>query len=553
MKNKTLTLAKILVKNGEGFGIGKGKGKSSKVMLIILTLSLAPLFVGFTKVLLNIYNLLFTIGQEGTMISWGLAMLSLIIFVFGIVYIISSFYLSTDIENLLHIPLRPKQIVGAKFLVVTFYEYIITAFFYLPILFVYGIKSSAGLLYYIYGMVVFFLIPILPLAAASILVMVIMRFTNVTKNKDAFKLVGGLIAFFLAMGANVMIQKFTMNLSPDEVEALLSGGENSLVALTSGIFPTVKYATEALLNHQALTGLYQLLIYVTISIIVYVILISLGELLYFKGVVGISEGTSKRNSQKPENFDQSLRKSSVIKTYTLSEIKLLIRTPIYFMNCILMTFIWPVFFLFPLLTNSIDFSMLAEIGEFLKDPQWAGKAVAAVFGAMFFISSMSGITSTSISREGQGLFVKKYLPVSYRDQITAKVLSGFIIGILGMLMAVVFIGILLRPPIYLLLLVLTTAWIPILLLSFTGIFIDLFNPKLDWDTEQKAVKQNLNLIYNLLISLVLGGITLFPIFKFNLGLLSTMLVLIGITGGLNLLVYKLLYTKGVNQFAKLEG
>ena len=98
------------------------------------------------------------------------------------------------------------------------------------------------------------------------------------------------------------------------------------------------------------------------------------------------------------------------------------------------------------------------------------------FAAASFLGGSNGTTSTSISREGQELYVKKYLPVSYRQQLTAKVLSGFVLGLAAVIMMVLFavLGLKLSP--WLGLLILATAWLPFMP-RLTGI-IDLYNPKL---------------------------------------------------------------------------
>ena len=66
----------------------------------------------------------------------------------------------------------------------------------------------------------------MPLVYASILSMVIMRFTNIAKNKDRFKVVG-VIAMFAAIGVNIYIQKLTgSSLTPQEIEQILAQGNN---------------------------------------------------------------------------------------------------------------------------------------------------------------------------------------------------------------------------------------------------------------------------------------------------------------------------------------
>ncbi len=302
MKNKTWILTKILLKNGEGFGIRSMKNKVSKVLMTLLLLGILPMMVVMLSFfIIAVYDMLAQIGQEGIIISWGIAMTSLIIFIFGIFYIIGSFYFSRDIESLLPLPLKPGQIVAAKYFNVAVYEYLITA------------------------------------------------------------------AVFILLGA------------------------------------------------------------------------------------------------------------------------------------------------------------------------------------------FNATASTAISREGQELFVKKYIPASYHIQILAKVLSGFVLGMAGALLMLAVILVMFGLPLLLALLILATGWLGILLTSFTGILIDLYNPKLSWDSEVKAVKQNLNVIYNMIAGIVLGGPALYAAITFSPGIATSLVIVIGVYGGLNVLLYSLIRTKGVKRFQAFEG
>ena len=95
MKNKTLLLTRNLLKNGEGFGIKGMKNKVSKVLFsLMLIISLPGLVAMFSLFVNGAYSLLTVIGQEGVIISWGIAVTSVVIFIFGIFYIAASFYFS---------------------------------------------------------------------------------------------------------------------------------------------------------------------------------------------------------------------------------------------------------------------------------------------------------------------------------------------------------------------------------------------------------------------------------------------------------------------------
>ena len=101
----------------------------------------------------------------------------------SITNILTVFYYSNDIEMLLPLPLKPAQIISAKFLTVLITQYVMSSFILLPIFITYGLKSGAFITYYIYMIFIYLLFPIVPLVLASLLMTVIMRYTNIAKIK----------------------------------------------------------------------------------------------------------------------------------------------------------------------------------------------------------------------------------------------------------------------------------------------------------------------------------------------------------------------------------
>jgi len=553
MKNKTLLLTRILLKNSGGLGI-RDSNMFTKVSVALVFLIMIPaMMIGIGIFSAGLVTAFRTIGQEGLVLSLAIAINSAIVFVFGIFYIMSTFYFSSDVEYLLPLPLRPKQIIGAKFLVVTIYEYFTTAVIFLPMLIAYGVVMKSGPVFYLFGIVVYLLMPIAPLAAASFLIMLIMRFTNLSRHKDTFKIIGGVLAVFLGMGVNLLVQNIAGRMSMEEIAQLLEQGNNSLVRVSSSIFPTTRWGAEALAGSASLTGLWSLLIYVAFSLVVYLILLWLGELIYLRGVVGLSESSSKRNKISKEEFEKTTVKNSIIKSYTMVELKILFRTPIYFVNCVMINFLWPVFILFPMLLQSGEVNVMHEISKVLNKPGVEGMVLAGAFAFALFMGGTNAVAPTAISREGQELFIKKYIPVNYKQQLTAKVLSGFLLGLISVFIMSAFAVILFKISFWLGLLILATAWLPILFTSYTGLLIDLYNPSLNWDNEQKAVKQNVNVLYNMIVGIVPGILTIGGTIALQLSLLQAVIILVVVYGGLCYLTGKLLYTQGVKRFCQLEG
>ena len=557
MSNKLFILTKMLLKNS--FGIkADGKKKVKQIIFaILIALCVVPFFTSMFFMISSMYDALKSINQEGVILSLGIATTSFAIFFFGVFYVINIFYYSDDVENLLPLPLKPSEIIGAKFLVTVIYEYFTEIFLLLPILVVYALKSGAPFMYYVYGLVVFILVPFVPLTIASIIVMIIMRFTSIAKNRDRFKMVDGLIAMCIAIGSNIAIQNFvSKGIEPSELQAMFGKGQNSMVELVSRIFPGTKFAALSIINNSNIQGIVNLLFFVLIALVSFMIFLYLGELLYFKGVIGISENAAKRKKVSSDELSRISVRKSPLKAYTIKELKLLFRTPIYFMNCILINILFPIILVIPFITQSQSDSELDSLKVLVQSGNYEGIIVVVGFVASIMISTINSITSTSISREGQNFYISKYLPVSYKTQIMAKVLSGIIISFIGVVAVLTSVTIFLGIPIHLAFLIAIISLFGIVCISFTGVLIDLFHPKLNWDNEQKAVKQNLNPVLNTLLGIILGVAIILAYAALdsvsNLDAFSICGIILFIFGIIDFILYQVISTKGVKLFSDIE-
>jgi ABC-2 type transport system permease protein len=359
---------------------------------------------------------------------------------------------------------------------------------------------------------------------------------------------------FAAVFVNIKSQSFFSGLSnPEQLQAMLTPGDNTLMGIMSGIFPANKLYAIALVNNANIKGLVNILLYVAISILFTALFLTLGESLYFKGLVGISETKSKRKKLTTEQFDKSVVKSSIIKSYTIKELKLLFRSPSYFINCVLINFLLPIFLFIPFLAGAESGLGISEIRGYVVSGKYEGIILAIAFAAILFATGTNGVTSTAISREGANIFISKYIAVSYYDQIMAKIMTGIILGMvatLSMLAAAIFI---MLPPIHLIVLILITGFVGVVFTSFVGILIDLNFPKLNWDNEQKAVKQNMNLMISMLIGTVVAAIVVIPVIIFHLNVWLVLAGLVLIFGFANAVLYGLIKSAGVSLFEKIEA
>jgi len=557
---KFLALLKILLINT--FGISALRSKASKNRLAYLKIlglglaivaGIAPTIGLYSKLLWEGYDLLAPIGQEGAIITLGMVLVSSMIFFFGIFYVINLFYLAGDAQSLLALPLRGWQVLGARFTVVLCYEYLTELPFLLPPIIVFGIKSSASPIYWIYSLFGFLLIPLLPLGLATIPTVILMRFANLGRRKDLFKILGGLIAIVLAVGLQFVFQKSGPNvMDPAFVQNLLTD-PNGLMNLISRVFPSTQYLGLALVNADNATGFFNLLLFTGLSLLAVILAWEVGDKLYFKGLVGSSETNARRKKLTSSDYKRLVTGSPALLSYCIKELRLLIRTPIYFINCVLTNILIPVLLIIPFWLQSRNETGPMPWDGLLSNPEGSIIVVAAVVGIAVFLNATNAITATSLSREGKEFFISKYIPLSFQKQIQAKLISGYILGGLGTILLLIAANVLIPLNIAINGSILAVGLVAIIPTIETGLLIDIFHPKLDWDNEQKAVKQNLNVIWSMLASILIGGCIIYTVIRFFHTLAAAAAFMFGGFGLLAWVLYYWLMTRGVEYYQKLEG
>lgn len=556
--SKLWVLTKVLLRSNLS-SLKKNKNKKTKVPSYVMMILLIFIFgasFSFPIGLLfgEMYDILAALDQQGVLLTLAIGAVSAAIFIFGIFYVLAIFYFSKDVELLLPLPLKSSQILGAKFVTVLIYEYLTELIMLVPAILVYGIKSGAGVLYYLYSCIMFLLIPIIPIILASLLNMIIMRFTNVGKHKDALRILGGIVALGFGLGINVLMQGVGRKSSdPEAMMKLLYEGNNSLIAVVSRIFPTAKIASLSLVLSDSLKGIINLLLFLAINLALVSLFFILGEMLYFKGALGNAEVYSKRKRLSKEQLEKTVKQNSASKAFMLKELKILFRTPAYIMNCVISSFIWPVFFALGIFGSGSmkDPELNAMVGVF-ENTKALGIILAALFAVSLVFSGGNGIASTSISREGQNLYVSKYLPITFRDQIIGRIMPGIILSSISIVVTLGLVIIFYGLPLTIIVPGVVVIVLGMLMTSFIGIMLELRFPKLNWDNEQKAVKQNLNFVITMFGSWIIAGVFIFLVVYLKLSLWYTFAFITVLCGIINVVLYYATMNIGQRWFNNIE-
>ncbi|WP_264447206.1 putative ABC transporter permease subunit [Bacillus cereus] len=499
--SKIWTLTKVLLKLNYADFITDKKKRWAYVFSFA-----AILFVGFLifgSMTHGMYEGMKHIGQEpGIIIAIGLAIASIWVFLMSITNILTVFYYSNDIEMLLPLPLKPAQIISAKFLTVLITQYVMSSFILLPIFITYGLKSGAFITYYIYMIFIYLLFPIVPLVLASLLMTIIMRYTNIAKNKDRGNIFIGIVSILFIVGINVFMQwRNKSAFSGDAAAEYLVNNQSSLLVQMTNYFPTTYFGAVALIESASWKGPLYVLIFALISFVFFVVFYYIAERTYLKGVIGLSTSTAKKQAITSEGLQKSTVQSSHLKAYVKKEFKTLFRTPQFFLNCIVQTFVMPIMLFFVLFVQDGN---LKWITEYINNPESAGLTIGVGLCASLFLMGSNVIATTSFSRDGSSWFVNRYLPVKASDIFFAKALTAWIINIailavFGITMAVV-AGV---SPVFMILWYLLSAN-GLLLINLIGTRWDAQTADIHWDTEQKLFKSRYTTLWNFLANILIA-------------------------------------------------
>ena len=543
MKSKVISLTKVLLKNvfqkmqTETSSNKKRKPKSMLILYSICFLYLAGIMGFFSY---QIIQNLIMIKQEQVFLGIILMGVAMFVMLQTIFSGISLLYYTKDNEHILPLPIKSSQIIMAKTNVLIITEYIMESIIGLIPLILYGILTGAGILYYITMTIVLLVFPILPILLVSLLIMIIMSFAKLTKNRNRFQIIATIILIVVILFFSTSIQKTEG--TQEELIKLITQA-NGLVQMIEGYFPTLGMAINALTANNVLTTIGNISILILTTIAIYCIYMVLAQKLYFKGAVGnLSSGIK---TKKKLNEKVAFKKSNLAKTYIVKEFKILLRNPVFLLQCILPAVLFPVLFIgISLLgaNNSGD----EEIKQMMQALNTIGNKEsiligAGVLGVLQFFAMFIYISVTAISRDGRNAVFMKYIPVSLMKQLEYKIAPNIIMNIFTNLVTVILVQILLKLPISYLILIFISSIIIAVLQSYLMILVDLKKPKLEWSSEYAVVKQNINLAWPVVMSL--ANITIIIA-------ISALSNLIAISGYITIGVIALLYLLAVIQVRK---
>ena len=500
---KVIKLTKIFLKNSFSnmdarMGIST-KSKSKILIYGILFLYFAGLiiFLGY-----NLLDGLIAIHQETIFVGMILFMIFGLAIIQTIFSSINILYFTKDSEYLLPLPLKPYQIILARTNVMLIAEYLIIFLVGFIPLIMYGILTGAGIVYYITTIFAVVLIPVLPVLLISIIVMFIMSFARLTKNRNRFQLFVTLLVFAIIIALSISTSGMKQDLTNEEMAQMVVQA-NGMVELVKGYVPTIDYLMEALTTNSLFIAIVEVLKTLGITIIGFILYMLIAQKIYFKGLVGNLFGGGASSSNKEIN-QKEYRNSKLYKSYVGKEFKNMARNPVFLMQCLIPAVLIPIIMVVVVYAGlNSDGMGLEQITQMIQQmPTNTFFIACIILGVIQFFTMFIYISITAISRDGENAVFMKYIPVPLYKQYMYKIIPNIIMNIVTIIITLGMAEYLLRLPVITLIALFIVATIMGILQSISMIIVDLKRPKLNWDSEYAVAKQNLNLVFPVLLSIV---------------------------------------------------
>ncbi|SNZ14432.1 ABC-2 type transport system permease protein [Terribacillus aidingensis] len=492
--------------------------KKPSVFLGLVLGLLGLLFIGlmFGGFVLQVIDLIYTMlepsGNSNIILGALFLMNFIVLLLLSLTLVMNAFYFTEDISSFLHFPVYSYQLLIAKSVNPLVYVYLVTAGTYFPVSMYYGALSDAAAMYYVFALLLFFVIPVIPYSLASVTVMFVMLFVNKGKNKDRSKVIGGIIGFILLILLNVVLR---LQHDPEKIaDTIATSAEGGgLLHMATMYYPPAWLMTNLLTADSFWISLLYLIIVLVIASAAFWLFYAASQKLYLKGALGLNTGSGKQFNGK----GLYRKEKSVVYAYRRKEIQTIFRTPTFFLQCVAGTLIMPVLLVVIILMG--DFTSAASLAKSLD----GSGLYVAILAANVLTIGLNPVSIVSFSKDGHSWEAHLFLPLKMRQIVFAKLQAAFLINLLPitvMFIAAVFV---LQLTIWQAVLWLFLALLVNAAVTIIGMLSDLYYPKLGWTEESELFQNRLASLIAIVVSVGSLGMLIALLLLLNMQMLVSLL------------------------------
>lgn len=520
MFKNCFALTKVLLHSLFDSGVDNSKKKKKKssskngsliaAAIILLIVLDVPLFIFGLA-----YGLLFSAEDPSIMTAmWNLLLPAsmLLILLLSILSIVSVFFYSMDNTALLPLPLKSWEILIARFISSLGFVYFMELLFVAPIILGMSLGYELSIMQFFVALLVLLLLPIFPVSLCAIIFTFLSRVINFSKYKGAFTYISMFIAIAISLTISLSSSSLGSSMgNPEDITFifdLLKNTNNPLIY----VFPFLIPAVKALTIDSIWIKLLLILLFLVINAVFVAIFAIVCQKPYYKTLRESNNNGGKKKKISKEEVAKETKDGSTFGSLVSIEWKLLVRSPAFFSNTVLAVIMVPIIMVvmfavsFEIQGGKEGFGFAALIQD-LQGLSIANPiALLGITAIILFLCSMNMTSSSAISRMGKSAGFIKTIPVKASKILYSKVFIGTVLSNLVSLFFLILLCVLGVVNILDAFLIFILVCSLNLLDNHIGLFFDLRKPIIDWDNENKAVKNNLNTLWSMLLSFVVIAI-----------------------------------------------
>ena len=436
---------------------------------------------------------------------------------------------SKDNDLLLSLPIDRKVVILSRILKLLVFDFLFNSLFLLPCLVAYIYTTPVNITFYITGILMLILNPIIPTIIGSLIGALFERISSHFKKSSFVQI----ILYILLVGS---VYYFSFNM--EKIAGNIGNSANKISSILKYINYPITLYTDLINKFDIVKVIILLLInFIPLILFLYIINIS-----YFKII------NKEKSSYSNKNKNYVIKSRSSIKAIMMKEYSRFFSLSAYVINTMISQLILLAGTIF-LCIKANDLSGLLSIGieGVTKD-----NVNSLYFGIIVFCSLLTCITCSSISLEGRSFSLLKTFPVDSMDILKGKILMAISLIIPFNLVSNIIYFIVFKPSLITIILILIISICAPILESIFGILVNLKMPKLEYSNETEVIKQSGSTMVTTLVSMVFAFTLIDVLLESKLEPIMSMLYVdIGFII-LILVAYIILKKKGTKLFDSIQ-
>lgn len=486
IKKQILELFSLMFVGGQ---TKKKKNKRKKTRSVVRPAFIVLVAVIFVVLMIAVGAMaapmaIFVLPTKGAWLYYAIfAILGIIVSLFINAFIASSMiYKAKDNELLLSLPVPTRLIIVSRMAILLINCFAIFAILWLPAVIVAAICGHISAIGVVCCLILFIALSVFSMVLAAIIGWLVALITRNKNTKTILTIIFSVILLLFALSA-----RFVIN---DAVKNLIVNIDNISSQLAASCYPMYFLGKAAVGNI-----IYTLIITLIVALLFTAVCFVISKT--FLAIVSSSKGTKKHNAK----FKYQKSKG-VVSSIFWKDLRLLIKTPTYVINCgIGAVFVFVIMFF--LMTQSKMMAAFMTMNNTI--PEFANVMPGIIAAIVCFTTGFDCITTPSISLEGKSLWILKSLPIRPLDIFMGKSLLHVVFNTIPSIVAVVIMAVLWNVNVLNVLAILIYVIAFSTLTAFFGMFVGIKRANLSWTNITIPIKQNLGVLFAILFTV---GITL---------------------------------------------